>query len=274
MYAPWAHSMIKTAFMKYENIDVDFLVSLAQKAGDAIMEVYARDFSVEMKDDRSPLTEADKKSNAVILAGLNERYPSIPFISEETKLTPYSERKDWAIFWLIDPLDGTKEFIKKNGEFTVNIALIKNGIPVLGVVYVPAQGKTYYGVEGHGAFKLEDRQAQPERIHPSPYYAKKDKVNVVGSRSHMDERTMAFVDHLKAEGKEVDFISSGSSLKFCLVAEGKADVYPRFAPTMEWDTGAAHAVVRYAGKNVLDNTTRQPLRYNKENLLNPYFIVE
>jgi len=260
--------------MKYGNIDVDYLVNLAQKAGDAIMEIYARDFTVEQKDDRSPLTEADKKSNAVILTGLKEKYPGIPFISEETKLTPYAERKEWKTFWLIDPLDGTKEFIKKNGEFTVNIALIKDGLPVVGVVYVPAQGKTYYGVEGEGAFKLEDRKSKPERIHPGKYYAKKDKVNVVGSRSHMDERTLAFVDQLKATGKQVEFISSGSSLKFCLVAEGKADVYPRFAPTMEWDTGAAHAVVRYAGKNVLDNNTRKPLQYNKENLLNPYFIVE
>ncbi len=260
--------------MKYNGIEIEFLVSLAQKAGDAIMEVYARDFSVETKDDKSPLTEADKKSNEVILKSLKEKYPAIPFISEENKLTPYSERKEWKTFWLIDPLDGTKEFIKKNGEFTVNIALIENGVPVVGVVYVPAQGKTYYGVKGEGSFKLENRGSKPDTILNKEHYSTKHKVIVVGSRSHLDENTMAFVEQLKADGKEVEFNSSGSSIKFCLVAEGKADVYPRFAPTMEWDTGAAQAVVLYAGKNVLDRNTGQPLQYNKENLLNPYFIVE
>jgi len=260
--------------MKYKNIDVDFLVTLAQKAGDAIMEIYARDFSIEAKDDKSPLTEADKKSNEVILKGLKEHYPDIPFISEETKLISYAERKNWNLFWLIDPLDGTKEFIKKNGEFTVNIALVKEGVPVIGVVYVPAQGKTYYGVEGQGSFKLEDRNSAPVAIENKQHYAAKHKVIVVASRSHLDDNTLAFVEQLKAGGKEVEFNSSGSSLKFCLVAEGKADVYPRFAPTMEWDTGAADAVVRYAGKKVLDRNTGQPLQYNKENLLNPYFIVE
>ena len=260
--------------MEYKGIDVDFLVTLAQMAGDTIMEIYARDFTVEMKDDRSPLTEADRKSNDVILKGLKDRYPDIPFISEETKLIPYAERKNWGTFWLIDPLDGTKEFIKKNGEFTVNIALIKDGVPVIGVVHVPAQGKTYYGVEGKGSYKIEDRNAGAVPISNKEHYSTKHKVIVVGSRSHMDENTMAFVEQLKADGKEVEFSSSGSSLKFCLVAEGKADVYPRFAPTMEWDTGAAHGVVLYAGKNVFDRTTGQPLKYNKENLLNPFFIVE
>ena len=260
--------------MKYKNIDIDLLISIAQKAGDAIMEVYAREITVETKDDRSPLTEADKKSNAVILAALKEHYSSIPFISEETKLTPYSERKDWESFWLIDPLDGTKEFIKRNGEFTVNIALIEHGVPVVGIVYVPAQGKTYYGVKGEGSFVLENKNSTAVAIHNNEHYSSKHKVIVVGSRSHLDENTTAFVDELRASGKEVEFSSSGSSIKFCLVAEGKADVYPRFAPTMEWDTGAAHAVALYAGKNVLDRTSHSPLVYNKENLLNPFFIVE
>ena len=260
--------------MKYRNIDIDLLISIAQKAGDAIMEVYAREITVETKDDRSPLTEADKKSNAVILAALKEYYPAIPFISEETKLTPFSVRKNWESFWLIDPLDGTKEFIKRNGEFTVNIALIEHSVPVVGIVYVPAQGKTYYGVKGEGSFILENKNSPPAPIHNSDHYSSKHKVIVVGSRSHLDENTTAFVDELRASGKEVEFSSSGSSIKFCLVAEGKADVYPRFAPTMEWDTGAAHAVALYAGKNVLDRTSRRPLVYNKENLLNPFFIVE
>ena len=260
--------------MKYKDIDIDLLVTIAQKAGDAIMEVYAKDISVETKDDRSPLTEADKKSNAVIIAALKENYPAIPFISEEAKLTPYSERKEWKSFWLIDPLDGTKEFIKKNGEFTVNIALIEDGVPVIGVVYLPAREKTYYGVKDQGSFKLETKNADAVALHSTEHYINKNKVVVVASRSHLDERTLEFVETLKASGKEVAFSSSGSSIKFCLVAEGEADVYPRFAPTMEWDTGAAHAVVLYAGKNVFDINTGKPLTYNKENLLNPFFIVE
>jgi 3'(2'), 5'-bisphosphate nucleotidase len=259
--------------MKYKDIDIDILLNLAQHAGDAIMEIYARDFEVEIKDDKSPLTEADKKSNAVILEGLKKNYPDIPFISEETKLTPYKERKNWGRFWLIDPIDGTKEFIKKNGEFTVNVALIEDGLPVIGIVHVPAQNKTYYGVKGIGSFKFEMQTSQFQ-ISNKTHYSDKNKVVIVASRSHLTDETLQFVEDLKAKGKEVDFLSSGSSLKFCLVAEGAADVYPRFGPTMEWDTGAAHAVALYAGKSVINYETRQPLLYNKENLLNPFFIVE
>ena len=259
--------------MTYQEINIETLLDIAIKAGDAIMEIYARDFAVEIKEDKSPLTEADIKSNAVILEGLKKHYPDIPFISEETKLTAYEVRKDWKRFWLIDPIDGTKEFIKKNGEFTVNIALIEDGVPVVGVVHVPAQNKTYYGVKGIGSFKIENREQKLE-IRNTTHYLVKQQVTVVASRSHLDERTLAFVEALKAEGKEVEFISSGSSLKFCFVAEGAADVYPRFAPTMEWDTGAAHAVALYAGKSVINFETKQPLVYNKENLLNPFFIVE
>ncbi|MES2619580.1 MAG: 3'(2'),5'-bisphosphate nucleotidase CysQ [Bacteroidota bacterium] len=257
----------------YQNLPINKLIAIAQEAGDEIIKIYARDFSVETKDDMSPLTEADKKSNEVILKGLKELSPEIPFISEETKLTPYEERKNWKQFWLIDPLDGTKEFIKKNGEFTVNIALIEDGVPVLGVVYVPAQSKTYYGVKGVGSFQSSSGNAQTA-IKNDTHYAEKDKVTVVASRSHLSDETLQFVEDLKAQGKEVEFLSSGSSLKFCLVAEGAADVYPRFGPTMEWDTAAAHAVVMYAGKEVINYETKQPLVYNKQNLLNPWFIVE
>ncbi|MCX6200325.1 MAG: 3'(2'),5'-bisphosphate nucleotidase CysQ [Bacteroidetes bacterium] len=259
--------------MNFKEIDVDQLISIAQKAGDAIMEIYARDFEVEIKEDKSPLTEADKKSNAIILEGLKNLYPDIPFISEETKQTSYEERKHWKRFWLIDPIDGTKEFIKKNGEFTVNIALVEEGIPVVGIVHVPAQNKTYYGVKGVGSFKSEDRNQKSE-IRNEMHYSAKDKVVVVGSRSHLSPETLQFVEDLKAQGKDVEFRSSGSSLKLCLVAEGDADVYPRFGPTMEWDTSAAHAVALYAGKNVINYETKQPLVYNKENLLNPWFMVE
>lgn len=259
--------------MKYKEIDLDVLLRIATEAGDAIMEIYQRDFSIKTKSDNSPLTEADTKSNAVILDGLKNNYPGIPFISEETKQTAYEIRKRWQRFWLIDPIDGTKEFIKKNGEFTVNIALIEDGVPVVGVVHVPAQGVTYWGIKNMGSFKWSSN-TRPTKISVSEHYLKKPNVKVVASRSHLNETTMQFVDGLKADGKNVEFISSGSSLKFCLVAEGKADVYPRFAPTMEWDTAAAHAVVLYAGKNVLNHETGKPLIYNKQNLLNPYFVVE
>jgi 3'(2'), 5'-bisphosphate nucleotidase len=259
--------------MRYADIDVDQLVQIAEQAGKEIMDVYAQDFAVEQKEDNSPLTEADKRSNKVIIESLLKYYPGIPAISEETRLTPWNERKEWRRYWLIDPLDGTKEFIKKNGEFTVNIALVEDGVPVVGVVYVPAQGVTYAGVKGAGAFKYTANGGAVS-ITNSIHYSAKSKVVVVGSRSHLSNETLQFVEDLKKSGKEVDFVSSGSSIKLCLVAEGAADVYPRFGPTMEWDTAAAHAVALYAGRNVINRETMQPLTYNKENLLNPWFIVE
>ena len=260
--------------MEYKEINIEKLLLIANKAGDAVMEVYSKDFEVEIKADNSPLTEADTKSNMVIISGLKELYPDIPVISEENKLTPYEDRKNWKRFWLIDPIDGTKEFIKKNGEFTINIALIEEGEPVIGIVYAPALNLMYVGAKGLGTFKLKDDGLSYKRLTNPVHYRHKSKVIVVGSRSHLSAETVAFVDRLKAGGKEVEFLSSGSSLKFCLVAEGKADVYPRFGPTMEWDTGAAHAVAKYAGRTVINAETQEPLIYNKENLLNPWFIVE
>ncbi len=260
--------------MKYKEIDVEILNSIAVSAGDAIMEIYGHDFSVEEKSDKSPLTAADRKSNEIILEGLRRYHPDIPFISEETRQTAYTERKNWERLWLIDPLDGTKEFIKKNGEFTVNMALVENGQPVLGIVYAPAFEKGYVGVRGAGAFTFSKSNRTLVQIDAAEHYSLLPKVNVVGSRSHLSDETLLFVEDLKATGKQVEFVSSGSSLKFCLVAEGKADVYPRFGPTMEWDTAAAHAVVSCAGKQVLQYPEMIPLTYNKENLLNPWFIVE
>lgn len=259
--------------MQYKEINVQTIIDIAFRAGAAIMEVYAQDFDVEIKGDNSPLTAADRKANAVILEGLQANYPDIPYISEEVKATAYDERKNWSRFWLIDPLDGTKEFIKKNGEFTVNIALIEDGVPVLGVVYAPAKNVGYAGVKDSGSYTYNDSD-KPKLISSSEHYSMKQEVIVVGSRSHETPETIAFVEKLKASGKAIDFVASGSSLKLCLVAEGKADVYPRFGPTMEWDTAAAHAVAIYAGKQVLSTETGKPLVYNKENLLNPYFIVE
>lgn len=256
----------------YGDIDINAVIAIAKQAGDAIMDVYSRNFSVEVKDDKSPLTEADRKANDVILAGLKKLNPDIPFISEETKAVAYEERRNWKRFWLIDPLDGTREFIKRNGEFTVNIALVEAGVPRLGVVYAPALNQTYFGAEGVGSYKAGGTDFV--KLHAKEHYNTLKKVVVVASRSHLTDETLQFVERLKQQGKEVDFLSSGSSLKFCLVAEGKADVYPRFGPTMEWDSAAAHAVVLYAGKGVYEITGGKPLVYNKESLLNPFFIVE
>ena len=256
-----------------KDIDCQRIVSIAREAGEAILRVYSREFSVAEKADRSPLTEADENANEVILNGLQDSYPDIPFISEETKSRDYEERKHWERFWLIDPLDGTKEFIKKNGEFTVNIALIEAGVPTLGVVFQPAANVLYYARKGEGATKV-DACGMVSALHNDQHYSSKAKVRVVASRSHMSPETEAFVENLREDGKEVELTSSGSSLKLCMVAEGTADVYPRFAPTMEWDTGAAHAVVLEAGRRVLNRETMKSLQYNKENLLNPWFIVE
>lgn len=249
------------------------LLEAARRAGAKILEIYARDFEVEYKGDQSPLTEADKAANEVLMEFLRGSHAEIPVISEENREIPYDERRNWERFWLVDPLDGTKEFIKKNGEFTVNVALIDQGVPVIGVVYRPVTGTMYLGVEGEGAWRVEG-EAEPQEIVGGPHYSEKEAVRVVASRSHLTPEVEAFVEDLRHQGKEVEFLSAGSSLKLCLVAEGAADVYPRFGPTMEWDTGAAHAVASAAGKQVLHAETRKPLTYNKENLLNPFFIVE
>lgn len=260
--------------MKAQDVDIQILLQTAREAGDVILEVYGKDdFSVETKDDSSPLTEADQRANDVIVRALEAHYPEIPIISEEIKALDYSERKDWDLFWLVDPLDGTKEFIKRNGEFTVNIALCQGGEPIAGVVYQPVARKSYYAAPGGPALRVLDG-GEPEKLVPGPHYSEVDEVTVVASRSHMSQEVTDFVDKLKAEGKNVEFLSSGSSLKLCLVAEGAATVYPRLGPTMEWDTAAAHAVAQAAGKQVLHAETKEPLTYNKENLLNPFFFVE
>lgn len=254
-------------------IGLDELLAATKRAGQAILEVYARDFEVELKGDNSPLTEADQAANAVLVEFLSGRYPEIPIISEETRAAPYAERSGWNRFWLVDPLDGTKEFIKKNGEFTVNVALIEDGAPLLGVVYRPTTGTIHLGIVGEGAWRIESDGSE-RKLASGAHYQELDRVRVVGSRSHLTAETTQFVENLKSNGKDVVFLSAGSSLKLCLVAEGEADVYPRFGPTMEWDTGAAHAVALAAGRQVNHAETGEPLVYNKENLLNPYFIVE
>lgn len=261
------------------NKPLQIAIKASLEAGKVIMQVYDTAFDVEIKDDKSPLTEADKKANDVINSYLIPT--KIPIISEENKQTDYDIRKTWETCWVVDPVDGTKEFIKRNGEFTVNIALVTDGKPVLGVIYVPAVKTVYFAnVESNEAFKanLESHDVTVETILKlakplQPKDNNSDKVEVVGSRSHMNEDTLNFVEDLKKEGKEVEIVSKGSSLKFCLVAEGKADVYPRYAPTMEWDTAAGQAICNAVGLKVISKETNKPLEYNKENLLNSYFLV-
>jgi 3'(2'), 5'-bisphosphate nucleotidase len=273
------------------------LLITSYKAGEAILEVYNnQDIEVHYKDDKSPLTIADMKSHKIIMNNLgghensqSGKTPSIglPVLSEEGSNSTYEERKDWSSFWLVDPLDGTKEFIKRNGEFTVNIALIEGNRPVLGVIYIPVKDLFYFGAEGIGSYKLtgsnyphaprtekkldtilEHCEKLPLNSEPP-----QDRLMIIGSRSHGTEKLDEFVDKMKEKYKEVDLISAGSSLKFCLIAEGRADIYPRFGPTMEWDTAAGHAIVTNAGGMVVDMISNEPLVYNKKDLHNPWFSV-
>ncbi len=249
----------------FKEINLEDIKNIALKAGDAIMEIYSKDFEVAYKDDKSPLTEADLKANEIICSSLQKLYPHIPIMSEENKEVEYSVRKDWRYYWCIDPIDGTKEFIKKNDEFTVNIALIDKSTPVLGVVYAPAIDEMYEAKKGHGAFK--NGQKLPLEINES----QEEIMKVVASKSHLSQETQEFIDALPT--KKIEQVSKGSSLKLCMVAVGEADIYPRLAPTMEWDTAAAHAVVLESGKKVFQYEKSEEILYNKENLLNPWFIV-
>ena len=269
-------------------------IQAAIAAGNAINEVYhSEDFGVEYKSDKSPLTIADQKSHEIIMNVLTEF--EFPILSEEGKDTPYTQRKDWERFWVVDPLDGTKEFIKRNGEFTVNIALVEHGRPVLGTIFVPDRNTLYFAGRNLGAYKLQDgpfnemarAQADPKEetldlldqiIEQSAKLPVIDpqraSLTIVGSRSHKTAEVEAFVEEKRKAFGNVEFISAGSSLKICLVAEGKADVYPRFGPTMEWDTAAGQAIAEYSGASVNQYDTSEPLIYNKEDLHNPWFIVQ
>ncbi|HYF67639.1 MAG TPA: 3'(2'),5'-bisphosphate nucleotidase CysQ [Ohtaekwangia sp.] len=243
-------------------------IQAAEEASKVILEVYnTGDFEAEAKGDNSPLTIADKRGHGVIAVILEAT--NIPLLSEEGKQIPYDERKAWEYFWMVDPLDGTKEFIKRNGDFTVNIALIHNHTPILGVVAVPVTGEVFYASKGSGAFvkRNQKTEALPKRRN---WTLTEPGLRVVASRSHMSDETQQFINSLK----EPVLVSRGSSLKFMLLAEGKADVYPRYAPTMEWDTAAAHAIVNETGLRVLRHNSEEELLYNKENLLNPYFLVK
>ncbi len=246
-------------------VHLEAVREIAHAAGRRILDVYEREFKVEHKEDHSPLTEADRAAHEIIVAQLQALTPDIPVLSEESVAIDYATRAGWKRFWLVDPLDGTKEFINRNGEFTVNIALIEGNRPVLGVVYVPVPALTYYACAGQGAYKQKGECAvQPIRVRRFDG----GKPIVVASRSHAGKETEAFLKNLG----EHDIVSMGSALKLCLVAEGAADVYPRLGPTMEWDTAAAQCVVEAAGGRVTD-LNRQALVYNKSSLLNPSFLV-
>lgn len=256
-----------------ENIDIHKINSIAKKAGDEIIRIYQQDFDVDFKNDNSPLTKADIKSNEIIVNDLKYLYPDISILSEENKEIPYKIRKNWEYFWLIDPLDGTKEFIKKNGEFTVNIALIHKDTPVLGVIYAPVLEILYYAHKDQGAFKQEKNE-KPQRL-PIYKHTNNDALKVIVSKSHYNQETKYFVNNLKNQYKKtIELIRIGSSLKLCLITEGKADIYPRLAPTMEWDTGAGQAIVEQAGGEVLNFKTKSPLKYNKKDLHNPWFVTK
>ncbi|HNP36362.1 MAG TPA: 3'(2'),5'-bisphosphate nucleotidase CysQ [Woeseiaceae bacterium] len=245
---------------------IEPLAKLAAAAGHRILEVYATDFDVQSKDDKSPLTQADLAAHNTIVDGLAQLAPDIPIISEEGGLPPFAERGSWSRYWLIDPLDGTREFVNRNGEFTVNIALIVNGVPVIGVVRVPVRATTYIGCEGFGSERREDG-ANAKKIKVAQ--ASRNPPRIVGSRSHRGASLDALLDNIG----EFDLVPMGSSLKFCVVAEGGADMYPRLGPTSEWDTAAAQAVVEQAGGKVV-TTNGKALAYNqKDDILNPWFVV-
>ncbi len=242
------------------------ILKIAQKAGNAILSFYTEDIDVERKDDDSPLTKADLAAHNIIVNELNKLTPSIPVLSEEGGIPGYEVRKSWKKYWLVDPLDGTKEFIKRNDEFTVNIALIENKKPVLGIVYIPAKDVSYTGSREEGSYKITGDQPEVRIYSEKPDISK--PLTVVASRSHgSDDLEEKLAEKNIRIGKK---IPAGSSLKFCLLAEGLADIYPRMGPTMEWDTAAGDAVFRYSGK---DGERESPLRYNKESMKNEGFLI-
>lgn len=251
------------------NFPADSVTQLAIEAGNAILHIYQRDFDIEQKADASPLTEADLAAHLIITQGLAELTPEVPVLSEESAAVPWSVRRQWTRYWLVDPLDGTKEFIKKNGEFTVNIALIENGEPIWGVVHAPALGWTYQGGSASGASTLS-KAGKKQALQVATLPRGRAGWRLVGSRSHQSEAFQKYV----AQFDNPEIKSLGSSLKICMVAEGEADLYPRLGPTSEWDTAAAHAVLRGAGGDIVEANSLEPLRYNqKDSLLNPHFLA-
>ena len=273
------------------------VVYIAVQAGVPIMHIYQSDFNVRYKADASPVTAADLESNKMIRSALEElslgAHPRLPVLSEESASVNYSRRKSWSMFWVVDPLDGTKEFIDRNGQFTVNIGFVVDNRPMLGVVYAPALGLVYFAAGLLGAYQLQIDDLESFLFAPTPFeqlvarstrlssateqrYARRDrgKYIVIGSRSHPSEDFNSFLSKMREKHGEVEVLAVGSALKFCRVAEGSADVYPRFGPTVEWDTAAGHAILNAVGKKVIVVETGEELSYNKENLINPWFIAQ
>lgn len=260
--------------------NLEIAINGALNAGKAILEIYhSGNFDVKIKDDQSPLTKADIAAHEIIISNLKKT--NIPILSEEGKNIPYNKRKEWSELWIVDPIDGTKEFVKKNGEFTVNIALIKNQKPLLGVIFVPVSGELYFSTKTKGAFKaqvdlknynLDDITNQAKKL-PIAQQEKKP-FTIVASKSHMSLETQDYLTKLKSIHGELNLIYKGSSLKLCMVAEGMADCYPRFAPTMEWDTAAGQAICNHAGFDVIDWKTKKTMLYNRKELLNSSFLVK
>ncbi len=253
-------------------------IKAALKAGEAILDIYEQnDFEINFKEDNSPLTVADQRSHDIIWNALQET--EIPILSEEGKSIPYEDRKDWNQLWIVDPIDGTKEFINRNGEFTVNIALIENGVPKMGIIFVPVLNTLYFGNEQQGSFIIKDLELTAsyddifQQATKLPLTYEGRKFTVVASRSHLSSETEDYIGTLEKKHGDLEMISKGSSLKICMVAEGVADCYPRFAPTMEWDTAAGHAIAKYAGCQFTDWITKQEMVYNRKELLNNWFLV-
>lgn len=255
-------------------------INAALAAGSEILRVYRSAFSVDWKADASPVTMADRRAHRIIECALLET--GIPVLSEEGEIPAFSGRKDWKHYWLVDPLDGTRQFVDRNGEFTVNIALIEAGRPVLGVIYAPLRDDLYYGSESTGSFKLEGAGSRSPFEFPAlaamarslPFHNDSNTYSIVAGQYQTNPETKAFIARKREQFGEIETTSVGSSLKMCLVAEGTADIYPRLAPTMEWDTAAGHAIAKFAGCRVYDHRTNTELIYNKEILRNPWFIVE
>ncbi len=254
-------------------------LQLALEAGKAILDIYRTPFEIEYKTDHSPITLADQKAHVIISQGLSST--ALPLLSEEGFHADYETRKNWEYYWLVDPLDGTKEFVRRNGEFTVNIALIHKQMPVFGVVYAPVPGLLYWGSPG-GSYRLNVGQHYTGNMNYNdlktfaehlPIQEQRENFIVLGSKSHMNTETIEYINKLREAHPNLTFSSHGSSLKFCILAEGNADIYPRFGPTMEWDTAAGHAVAYFAGCYVIQQANQEPLVYNKPDLLNPDFIA-
>ncbi|PPK51388.1 3'(2'),5'-bisphosphate nucleotidase CysQ [Marinobacter persicus] len=249
--------------MRYSSLLPD-VIRIADEASEKVLHIYQSEFKVHFKEDNSPITAADLAANDIIVQGLRRVARDIPIVSEESAEAPWEERKHWRRFWLVDPIDGTKDFTQRTGEFTINIAMIEDGEPVMGVVIAPALKEAYWGVKGEGAYK-RDRTGKARHIRVAEL---RDSLRVVASKNHLNEDTRAFIAKLGSH----ETVQAGSSLKFCRIAEGHADIYPRMGPTCEWDTAAAHAVLAAAGGKV-QTLEGEPLKYGKENVLNPWFIA-